>query len=64
MIKRTKRDFVAITDFSESEIRETIKLAIDLKKKKQKLDVLAGKTVGCIFHKPSLRTRISFEVGI
>ena len=64
MIKRTKRDFLAITDFSESEIRETIKLAMDLKKKKQQLDVLAGKTVGCIFHKPSLRTRISFEVGI
>ena len=59
-----KRDFIAITDFSESEIRETIKLAIDLKKKRQQLDVLAGKTVGCIFHKPSLRTRISFEVGI
>jgi ornithine carbamoyltransferase len=60
-----KRDFLAITDFSESEIRETLKLAGDLKKKKgQLLDVLKGKTVACIFHEPSLRTRISFEVGI
>jgi ornithine carbamoyltransferase len=64
MTKKAKRDFLAITDFSESEIRETIKLAIDTKKKRQRLDVLAGKTVGCIFHKASLRTRISFEVGI
>ncbi|MCP4580467.1 MAG: ornithine carbamoyltransferase [candidate division Zixibacteria bacterium] len=64
MSTQTKRDFVAITDFSESEIRETIKLAIDMKRKPQRLDVLAGKTVGCIFHKASLRTRISFEVGI
>ena len=60
-----KKDFLAITDFSESEIRETIKSAIELKKKRgQVLDVLKGKTVACIFHKPSLRTRISFEVGI
>jgi ornithine carbamoyltransferase len=60
-----KKDFLAITDFSESEIRETFKLAADLKKKKGRiLDVLKGKTVACIFHKPSLRTRVSFEVGI
>jgi ornithine carbamoyltransferase len=60
-----KRSFLAITDFNESEIRETLKLAGDLKKKKgQILDVLKGKTVACIFHKPSLRTRISFEVGL
>ncbi len=60
-----KKDFLAITDFNESEIRETFKLAADLKRKKgQTLDVLKGKTVACIFHKPSLRTRISFEVGI
>jgi len=64
MTKHTKRDFLAITDFSENEIRESIKLAAELKKKRQRLDVLAGKTVGCIFHKPSLRTRISFEVGV
>lgn len=60
-----KRDFLTVTDFNESEIRETFKLAADLKRKKgQTLDVLKGKTVACIFHKPSLRTRISFEVGI
>jgi ornithine carbamoyltransferase len=60
-----KRDFLQVTDFSESEVRETFRLALDLKKKKgQILDVLRGKTVACIFHKPSLRTRISFEVGI
>ncbi len=59
------RDFLAITDFSESEIRETFKLAADLKKRKgQFLDVLKGMTVACIFHKASLRTRVSFEVGI
>ena len=60
-----KKDFLAITDFSESEIRETLKSAIEMKKKRgQILDVLKGKTVACIFHKASLRTRISFEVGI
>ncbi len=60
-----KKDFLAITDFSESEIRETLKAAIELKKKRGKiLDVLRGRTVACIFHKASLRTRISFEVGI
>jgi ornithine carbamoyltransferase len=48
-MQRTK-DFLAITDFSESEIRETFRLAADLKRKKgQTLDVLNGRTVACIF---------------
>lgn len=60
-----KRNFLVVTDFSEADIRETLRLAAELKRKKgQILDVLKGKTVACIFHKPSLRTRISFEVGI
>jgi ornithine carbamoyltransferase len=60
-----QKSFLQVTDFNENELRETLKSAIDLKKKKgQILDVLKGKTVACIFHKPSLRTRISFEVGI
>jgi ornithine carbamoyltransferase len=60
-----KRNFLTVNDFNDTEIRETLRLAAELKKKKgQVLDVLKGKTVACIFHKPSLRTRISFEVGI
>ena len=35
-----------------------------MKKKKGKSLALKGKSVGLIFHKPSLRTRISFEVGV
>jgi len=59
-----KRDFLAITDFSKEEIEEVFKLASDMKSKKLVPKPLEGKTVACIFHKSSLRTRVSFEVGI
>lgn len=60
-----KRDFLSITDFNETEINEILESAKALKRNKgHALDALKGKTVACIFHKPSLRTRISFEVGI
>jgi ornithine carbamoyltransferase len=59
-----KKDFLAIPDFSTEEIKQIFQLALDMKKKKIFPKPLDGKTVACIFHKPSLRTRISFEVGI
>jgi ornithine carbamoyltransferase len=59
-----KRNFLAITDFSCEEIREVFKLAEKLKKGKIKPKPLKDKVVACLFEKPSLRTRISFEVGI
>lgn len=62
-----KRDFVAITDFSREEIFETLALAKELKELQREGTApqpLRGKSVGLIFHKPSLRTRISFEVGV
>jgi ornithine carbamoyltransferase len=62
-----KRDFVAITDFSREEIFETLALAKELKELQRDGTApqpLSGKSVGLIFHKASLRTRISFEVGI
>ncbi len=59
-----KKDFLAVSDFSTKEIKEVFKLTADMKKGKIKPLPLKNKAVACIFHKPSLRTRISFEVGI
>ena len=59
-----KRDFVAETDFTTKEIDRVFELCAAMKNKKIAPKPLAGKTVGCIFHKASLRTRISFEVGV
>lgn len=59
-----KKDFLTITDFTTEEIKETFQLALDMKSKKSVPLPLKDKTVACIFLKPSLRTRVSFEVGI
>jgi ornithine carbamoyltransferase len=59
-----KRDFLAIPDFTTQEIKETFRLASDMKSGKVKPLPLKDKVVACIFFKPSLRTRVSFEVGI
>jgi len=59
------KDFLTVYDLSAEEIRETFKLAIDMKTDGKKyLDSLKGKTLAMIFEKPSLRTRTSFDVGI
>ena len=60
----SKRDFLSNLDFSAAEIKQILKLSADLKRKKVNPQALKGKSVGLIFHKPSLRTRISFEVGV
>ena len=57
-------DFLTITDFTTAEIKETFQLALDMKSKKIAPLPLKDKAVACIFLKPSLRTRVSFEVGI
>ena len=59
-----KRDFLAETDFTAKEINRVFELCAAMKQKKTAPKPFAGKTVGCIFHKASLRTRISFEVGV
>ncbi|GEM_PF-6486945 len=59
-----KRDFVAETDFTTKEIDRIFELCGAMKNKKIAPKPLQGKTVGCIFHKASLRTRVSFEVGV
>lgn len=61
------KDLVSIQDLSFEEIFQILELTHALKLKKlsgEPHPLLAGKTLGLIFSKPSTRTRISFEVGI
>lgn len=61
-----KRDFLSVTDFTSDEIRETLQLAIEMKIKAKEgnhSNILNGGVGALIFHKQSLRTRCSFEVG-
>jgi ornithine carbamoyltransferase len=56
-----------IADLSPEDAREVLDLAHELKAQRRKgqlSQALAGRTVGLIFHKPSLRTRVSFEVAL
>ena len=62
-----KRDFISILDWTSDEIRHNIEYAVELKQQTKQFScpkLLRGKTYGMFFHKPSLRTRLSFEVGI
>ena len=58
------RSLCQITDLSVDELNHVFKLCADMKSKKIAPKPLEGKSVACIFTKASLRTRISFEVGI
>ena len=62
-----KRDFISILDWTSEEIRNNLDYAVELKQQTKQgscPQLLLGKTYGMFFHKPSLRTRLSFEVGI
>lgn len=61
----TSNDFLSLRDFSPHKIRELLDLAADIKASpKTYADSLKGKTLAMIFEKPSLRTRVTFDVGI
>jgi ornithine carbamoyltransferase len=58
------KDFLAISDWTEQEIRNTLELALKMKQGRIRPRPLEGKTAALIFHEPSLRTRVSFETGV
>jgi len=61
------RDFIAISDCSTQELHELLDDSSSLKEfyKSGGRDLcLAGKTLAMLFEKPSLRTRISFQVAM
>jgi len=63
-----KKDLISIKDLSKQEIYKIFNLAAQLKKEqkqgKSHNHLLAGKTIAMLFEKPSLRTRMTFEVGM
>ena len=60
----TKRDFLTVTDFSRPELDRTLALALEMKKKRFDYRPFDGGAAALIFKKPSLRTRVSFDVGV
>ncbi len=62
-----KKDFLDIIDYSSDDLKGMLDLALDLKKEWKasgNKPILKNKTLALIFQKPSLRTRISFEMGM
>ena len=59
----SKRDFLAIPDFTREELLAVFELAGRMKRGDYRDKPLAGRTLGMIFAKSSTRTRVSFEVG-
>jgi ornithine carbamoyltransferase len=61
------RSFTRIAAWSHDELGLLLDLADELKAERARrpeLRLLPGRTIGLIFHKPSTRTRVAFEVGI
>jgi ornithine carbamoyltransferase len=61
------RSFTRVSTWSRDELETLLDLADELKAervRRRELRVLPGRTIGLIFHKPSTRTRVAFEVGI
>jgi ornithine carbamoyltransferase len=58
-------DFVSIRDFSPDQIRHFLDLAREIKTNPGlHRHALEGKALALVFEKPSLRTRVTFDVGI
>ncbi len=61
------RSFTQVAAWSRDELETLLDLADELKAervRRRELRLLPGRTIGLIFHKPSTRTRVAFEVGI
>jgi ornithine carbamoyltransferase len=61
------KHFLSIRDLTRDEVRELFALTAELKAKQKAREGgarLTGRTMALIFEKPSLRTRVTFEVGM
>jgi ornithine carbamoyltransferase len=61
------KHFLAVSDLSSREVQELLDVAIKLKEeyfKRGNPPLFKGKVLGMIFQKPSLRTRVSFDMAM
>jgi len=64
------KDFLSILDFTHDELAQTIALASRLKRERSlglrapTSHALDGRHIGMLFEKPSLRTRVTFTIGV
>jgi ornithine carbamoyltransferase len=66
-MKLSKKDFLSIRDYSRDELEAILKLCAEQKPLARAFRLPRshpGRVLACIFHKPSLRTRLSFEIAI
>lgn len=56
-------NFLSITDLTSDEVRWVVQESVRIKKEPTSHH-LSGRVIALIFEKPSVRTRVSFEVGI
>jgi len=60
-----KKDLLSFTDWSAKDLNALLQLAITIKNNPADYrQALAGKSIVALFEKPSLRTRVSFDIGI
>lgn len=61
------KDYLAVADYSQEELQSILDLAVDLKtewKEKGNKPIFKDKVLAMIFQKPSLRTRVSFDMAM
>lgn len=61
------RHFLAIADYTPTELHRLLALALELKQQRAtggNRPLLQGKVLGMVFQKPSLRTRVSFDMAM
>ena len=58
-----KRDLVSISDLSPEGVTQVLEMALHFKEKGHQA-LLPGRTLAMLFEKPSLRTRVSFDVAM
>ena len=57
-------DFLSLSQLRRKDIQALLGLSVDMRSKTMFAQALQGKSIAMIFEKPSLRTRVTFEVAI